>query len=327
MYRRNALRVIAAAATAVCVGLTPTAGLAQDFPSQPVRILVGFSAGSSTDVATRLVAEAMSESLGQRVIVENRPGAASNVATQAVAVAKPDGYTLLMGTVANTINTALDRSVDFKFPSDFAPVSTVGAVPMILVVHPDVAVESVEKLVDMAKGASEPMLYGSAGVGTAPHLSAELFASSTGIEITHVPYQGSGDAVRDLVDGRINLLFAPQSSALAQIQEGNLRPLASSLKARSGKLPEVPTLDETVVPGFDTSVWFGLFAPSETPKEVLAKLNGAVAAALQSDTVKQGFANSGIEPLGGTAQDLSDYVAREVESWTKVAADAEITVN
>lgn len=298
----------------------------ENFPSKPITILVGFSAGSSTDVASRLLADSMGEILGERVLVENRPGAASNVATQTVAEADADGYTLLMGTVANTINTGLKRDVSFDFPGDFTPVSTVGAVPMILVARADLGVSTIEELLAKMKESDDPLLYGSAGVGTAPHLSAELFASSTGTQVTHVPYKGSGDAVRDLAAGRIDFVFAPQSSALSAISEGSIVPLASSLLKRSSKLPDTPTVDETAVKGFDTSVWFGLVAPVGTPEPVIAKLNDAVQKALASEVVSKGFANSGIEKLGGTPAELSEYINTEVSNWAKVAEDANITV-
>ena len=330
-YRRLSHRLVGRglAATLAAVGLASAPASAQDaYPSGPVTILVGFSAGSSTDVAARLLAEELSDILGTRALVENRPGAASTIATQAVASAEPDGQTLLMGTVANTIGTALEREVDFAFPGDFAPIALVGAVPMIVTVHPDVEATDMAELVELARAEDgPPLLYGSAGVGTAPHLSAELFASSIGADMTHVPYQGSGDAVRDLSVGRIDLVFAPQSSAAGGIKEGTLRGLASTLSKRSAMFPDLPTVTEEAVEGFDTSVWFALMAPAGTPDEIVAELNAAVNSALESEGLRTGFAQSGIEALGGSTQELTSYIDREISNWSKVVEEAEITLD
>ncbi|MEX5728727.1 tripartite-type tricarboxylate transporter receptor subunit TctC [Rhodovulum iodosum] len=299
----------------------------EDYPSGPVTILVGFSAGSSTDVASRLLAAQLSEILGERVLVENRPGAASSIATQAVASANADGQTLLMATVANTIGTALGRDVAYDFPGDFAPVALVGAVPMIVTVHPDVKATSMEELIALARAGEPMLLYGSAGVGTAPHLSAELFASSVGAEMTHVPYQGSGDAVRDLAAGRIDLVFAPQSSAASGIEDGSLRGLASTLSQRSAMFPDLPTVSETAVEGFDTSVWFGLVAPAGTPDAIVDALADAVNTALETDAVRDGMASAGIQPLGGSPADMASYIDVEVGNWSDVVEAAGISLN
>ena len=309
------------------VGIVAQPAAAQDYPTASVRVLVGFTAGSSTDVAARLLAEALSEELGERVLVENRPGAASNIATQAVATSAADGYTLLMGTVANTISTALEREVDFDFPNDFSAISLVGAVPMILAVPSTSEAQTIEEFIEQARERSQPLLYGSAGVGTAPHLSAELFATSLEIEMVHVPYGGTGDAVRDLTEGRIDVMFAPQSSAIGPIGDDALRPLATSLSRRSGALPDVPTVAETAIGAFDTSVWFGLMAPAGTPEDVLTRLNEAVNAALESDELRSGYTNAGIEPLGGSVEEFDAYIAREIENWSVVVEAADITVD
>lgn len=313
---------------ACAFGVTTFQATAQGaYPSGPITIVVGFSAGSSTDVAARLLAAEMSEILGERVLVENRPGAASTIGTQAVASAEADGHTLLMGTVANTIGTALGREVEFAFPGDFAPVALVGAVPMIVTVHPDVEATTLAELVSLMQAGDPPMLYGSAGVGTAPHLSAELFASSVGAEMTHVPYQGSGDAVRDLIEGRIDLVFAPQSSAASGIQDGSLRGLASTLSRPSAMFPDLPTVAQDTVDGFDTSVWFALMAPAGTPDDVVGALNEAVNSALTADTVSQGMSTAGIEVLGGSSEDLAAYIDTEIANWSAVVASANITLN
>lgn len=309
------------------IGLQAPAQAQSTYPEGPITILVGFSAGSSTDVATRLLATQLSEILGERVLVENRPGAASSIASQAVASAKADGQTLLMATVANTIGTALGRDVAYEFPADFTPVALVGAVPMIVTVHPDVAASTLDELIVLAQASDPPLLYGSAGVGTAPHLSAELFASSVDATLTHVPYQGSGDAVRDLIAGRIDLVFAPQSSAVSGIRDGSLRGLAATLSQRSAMFPDLPTVAETAVEGFDTSVWFGLMAPAGTPEAVVEELAQAVNVALATEAVRKGMASSGIVPLGGSPADLSGYVDAEITNWSAVVEKAGISLN
>lgn len=320
------------AALMLSVGLAVAAPAAQPgaqeaYPSQPIRIVVGFSAGSSTDVASRIIAQELSESLGQRVVVENKPGAASNVATQTVAGADPDGYTLLMGTVANTINTALGRKVDFDFKADFAPIALVGAVPMILAVHPEVPADSIDALIALAKEKPGGLTYGSAGVGTAPHLSAELFAASVGAEMVHVPYNGSGEAAKDLVAGRIDLMFAPASSVVAQIDAGTLRGLATSLSRRAAAAPDLPTVAESGIAGFNTSVWFGLLAPAGTPDDIVSRLSGAVNDALATEAVADALRKVGIEPLGGSPDELAGYIDGEIASWSKVVEKAGIKVD
>lgn len=317
---------MAAVALAIVLSLAgASAVLAQDnYPSRPVHVVIGFSAGSSTDVAARIVAEQLGQVTGQRFIVENRPGASSNIATEYVTKAEADGYTLLMGTVANTINHLLRDDLNFNFVEDLIPIAQAGSLPNLLVVHPSVDVSNVEELIDYARQHPGALLYGSAGVGTAPHLSGELFNVMAGVDMVHVPYAGTGQAAADLVAGRIQLMFAPASSVIAQIQSGNLRALASTQLQRATIAPDLPTVDEAGLQGFDTGIWFGLLAPQGTPPSVVDTLADAVQTAVQSPSVTETFGRYGIEPLSGGPDVFSAQIASEVDKWAGVAAKVEL---
>ena len=307
---------------AALIAFMCAAAFAQAYPDKPIRMLVGFSTGSSTDVTARLLAEEMGKSLGQRVVVENKPGASSNLATQTAAGADPDGYTLLMATVANTINTAIGKGGEFDFPKDFKPIALVGAVPMILTVNPKLGVKSVDELKALAAKKPDGLLYGSPGPGTAPHLSAELFGAAVGAKLVHVPYSGTGQAAQDLVAGRIDMMFAPASSVIAQIKAGNLIGLATTLSKRAAIAPDLPTIAESGIADYNSSVWFGLMAPGKTPDAVVKTLADAVNAALKSEVILSAFGKQGIEALGGTPDELSQYIEAEISRWSGVAEQA-----
>jgi tripartite-type tricarboxylate transporter receptor subunit TctC len=295
---------------------------AQSYPSRPIHIVVGFAAGSSTDVATRILAEKLGEILGQRVVVENKPGAASNIATESVARAPKDGYTLLMGTVANTINTGLRSGLSFDFGKDLVPIALVATVPNILVVHPSTGVATVAELVALAKAKPDQITYGSAGVGTSPHLSGELFAQMAGLKLVHVPYTGSAQAVTDLIAGRTSMMFSPASSVLPHVEAGSLKALASTEKSRTEIAPHLPTVAEAGLPGFDTSVWFGLMAPAGTPPEIIDRLEKAVAEALRSEQVASALKRQGIDPLPGGPEAFAKHTEAETRKWGDVIRQA-----
>ena len=317
--KRWPMALVVAAAAA----LLATESRAQDaYPDRPVRIVVGFAAGSSTDVASRVLAEELSKAMGQRFIVENRPGASSNIATASVAKAAPDGYTLLMGTVANAINTAIKKDLSFDFGKDFKPIALVGTVPNILVVHPSVEARNVQELISLAKARPGALLYGSPGAGTSPHLSAELFKAMAGVEMAHIAYNGSSQAVQDLVAGRIHVMFSPASSVVAHVEAGTLRALASTGKTPASIMPDLPTVADSGLPGFDTSVWFGLLAPAGTPDAIIDKLVAAVTRAVRSDAVLEAFRPQGIEPLVGGPEEFARYIADETSKWADVAVKA-----
>lgn len=300
-----------------------TPAFAQDaYPSRPVRIIVGFGAGASADSAARIVAQKLGQLLGQQFVVENKPGAGSNIATEFVSQAPKDGYTLLMGTVANTINTTLAPQTRFDFARDFAPVTPLVVLPNILVVHPDVAAKSVAELIALAKAKPDGMSFASSGVGTSPHLSGELFNQMANVKIVHVPYPGSGQAVTDLLANRVQVMFSPAATVLQHVEKGSLRALASTQLKRTAAAPQLPTMDEAALKGFDTGLWFGLLAPAGTPKDVIDKLSKATNEALKSPDVSEALSKQGMDILGGTPEQFSTLIASETEKWAKVVKAA-----
>jgi len=301
-------------------GLASTAAAA-DYPDRPVRVIVGFGPGSSADVSARVVSEELSRILGQRFVVENRPGASSNTAALGVAKADADGYTLFLGSVANVINTSLKTSsVDLQ--KDLKPVALLCALPNILVVHPSVKATSVKELIALAKADANKLNYGSAGPGTSPHLSAELFKTMASVDMVHVPYTGTAQAAQDLIAGRLQLMFAPASTALPQIDAGNLRALAWSTATRGASLPQLPTVAEAGLPGFETALWFGIVAPADTPDAIRDRLAEAIGQAVKSEAVLKAFRTQGIEPLDGGPAAFARYIAAETARWADVAAKA-----
>jgi tripartite-type tricarboxylate transporter receptor subunit TctC len=316
------VRTVAALAALLC-GLLPLVAQAQgDYPSRPVRVLVGFGPGSSADLSARILAQRLSQTLGQQFVVENRAGAGSNIATEAVARAAKDGYTLFVGTVANTINVSLAPNTSFDFQKDLAPIALVSTLPNVLVVHPSTGARTVPELVALAKAKPGELSFASSGVGTSPHLSGELFNVMAGVKLVHVPYQGSAQAVTDLLAGRTAAMFSPASTVLQHVKEGKLTALASTQLKRAGSAPELPTMDEAGLKGFDTGVWFGLMAPAGTPKEIVDKLAQAVNEALKNDEVLARLHQQGIDPLGGTPDEFTRYIGSEVKKWADVASAA-----
>jgi tripartite-type tricarboxylate transporter receptor subunit TctC len=323
---KRSLRI--AALCAFTLGLAPAIAAAQTaYPAKPVKILVGFPAGSSADVTARILARKLGDNLGQQFIVENRPGAGSNIATEAVVRATADGYTLLMGTVANTINASLARNLPFNFATDLAPIALVSSVPNILVVHPSLGVSTVQELVALAKTKPGQIPYASSGNGTSPHLSGELFNLMAGVKLTHVPYKGSSQAMADLLAGRVPVMFSPASTALPHIQAGALKALAASGAQRAGILPKLPTIAESGLAGFDTAVWFGLLAPAATPHDIVERLSAAINQALAAADVKAQFVVQGIDPLGGTPVAFARYIGQETDKWSKLIRASGATVD
>lgn len=302
---------------------TATAAWSQaNYPGKPVKIVVGFTPGSVADIVARIVAQKLGTGLGQQFVVENRPGAGSNIAAEAVVRAPPDGYTLLMGSVANTINASLAKDLPFEFDKDLAPVAAVASVPNVLVVNPSVAARSVQELIAIAKANPGQLLFGSSGNGTSPHLSGELFSLMAGLKLVHVPYKGSPQAVADLLAGRVSIMFSPASTVLPHVRAGTLRALASSGMHRASAMPDLPTITESGLPGFETSVWLGLLAPAATPREIVERLNEETAQALAAADVRIQLAAQGIDPMGGTPQQFAAYIRQETEKWARVVQAA-----
>lgn len=301
----------------------PLTALSQaSYPAKPVRMVLGFPPGSAADVVGRIFAAKLGDGLRQSVVVDNRPGAGSNIAAESVARSPADGYTLFMGSVANTINASLYKSLPFDFGRDFAAVTGIASVPNLLVVHPSMPVRSVSELIAIAKARPNDILYGSSGNGTSPHLSAVLFSSMTGIRIVHVPYKGSPQAVTDLVAGRVQMMFAPASTALPFIRSGRLRALAASTARRPAIVPDLPTVAEAGVKGFETAIWFALYVPEATPKDIIGRLNGAAMQALADADLKQKFAVQGIDPIGGTVAQTAEFTRVELGKWARVVRES-----
>ena len=314
-----------AAALALCV-LAPTVPAggadAQDYPSRPVRIVVGFGPGASGDIAARVLAQNLGQILGQQFIVENRSGAGGNIATNYVAKAPKDGYTLLQGTVANTISAALTPNLPYDLIKDFVPVALFATVPNFVVVHPSVGARNIAELIALARGTPDGLAFGSAGVGSGSHFSGELFNVMAGIKLVHVPYPGTAQAVTDLLGGRVQVVFSPASSALQFVEEGRIIALASTGSKRAKIAPDLPTVAESGLPGYDTSGWFGLLAPVGVPRAVIERLAEATREAVLSRDVYGPLQQQGMEVEFGTSAEFAAYVAADMAKWTRAAAAA-----
>jgi tripartite-type tricarboxylate transporter receptor subunit TctC len=317
-----------AARAAIFVALAPALAWAQtSYPVKPVRMVIGFPAGSSTDVLGRVLARKLGDILGQQVIVDNKPGAGSNIAAELVAHSPGDGYTLLLGGVTNAVNVTLTPDVSFNPAKDLVPVALTATIPNILVVNPALGVSNVREFIALAKAKPGEITYGSAGNGTSPHLSGELFNLMAGTKLVHVPYKGSNQAVTDLLGGRISAMFSPASTVIPHIQSGKLKALASTTGQRPGIARDIPTVSESGLAGYDTAILFGLMAPGTTPADIVERIAGAVAQALASDDVKSQFAAQGIDPLKGGPAEYARFQAQEIEKWARVIRTAGIKAN
>ena len=301
----------------------PVVAQAEDrYPSRPVRIVVGFGPGAAADLTARVIAQRLSQTMGQQFFVENKPGGGSTVAAEQVARGPKDGYTLFIGTVANVINAVIDPGLGFDFARDFAPVTYTTSSPNILVVHPSTGVSDVKGLIALAKAKPGQVFFGSSGVGTSPHLSGELFNMMAGTQMVHVPYSGSAQAVTDLIAGRTQVMFSPASSVLPYVESGQLKALASSERERASAAPNLPTVAEAGLPGFDTSVWFGFVVPTGTPREIVDQLSHAINEALKSDDVVKQLHNAGLDIKGGTSEQFAAHIASETKKWDAVVKAA-----
>src|SRR6266513_2940303 len=281
---------------------------AQAYPNRPVRIIVGFGPGASGDIAARVLAQALGRLLGQQFIVENRSGAGSTIATGFVAHAPNDGYTLLQGTVANTINAVITPNLGFDFAKDFAPISLFTTLPNILVVHPSLGVRSLDEFIKLAREKPGQLSYGSAGVGGTSHFTGELFNVMAGTKLVHVPYPGTAQAATDLLGGRVQVMFSPASTVLQFIAEGRLVALASTTLNRASAAPQLPTIAESGIPGFDTAGWFGLLAPAGTDRDVIERLAAASTDAAKSPDVIDTMARQGFDMAGGTPEAFAAFI-------------------
>jgi tripartite-type tricarboxylate transporter receptor subunit TctC len=298
---------------------------AATYPAKTVRIIVGFSPGGSTDVTARIVAQKMSESWRQQVIVENRPGAGGNIGAEAVARAPADGYTLLLATTGvMAINHRLYRSLPYDALRDFAPVTQIGSLPLILIVHPSLPVRSVKELIVLAKAKPGQLSYASSGVGGATHMTAEVFRMMAGVDILHIPYKGSGQAMADLIGGQVPLAFDQITSSLPHVESGKLRALAVTSAKRFASVPRLPTMSEAGVPGYEAVSWNGLAAPAATPIEVVTRIQTEVARVVQLPDIKERFFRDGIEPVASTPEQFAAHIRAERAKWEKVVDAAGI---
>lgn len=305
---------VLACACAIVLSMSGHASAQSDYPTHPIRIVVGFAAGGATDVAARILASKMSEELGQTMIVENRPGASTTIAGEAVAKSDPDGYTLFMAGNANAVNAVAESKLPFDVLHDFAPIGIAVTSPSVLVAHPAAGIKSVADVIAAAKANPGQVMYASAGAAAVSHLAGELLSYDQGIKLTHVPYKGSTQAMTDVLAGRIPIMFAPISTALPHIRSGKLVALAVTFPQRLDDLPDTPTLAEAEVKNLDLSIWFGLVAPKGTPPDRLAKLGAAMGKTLTRDDVRKALSVQGIIPAIGQGPDaFSRRMQSEIE--------------
>ena len=298
---------------------------AQVYPSKPIRMIVAYPPGGGTDIVGRMLAQKLGETLGQGVVVENRGGASGNIGTEIAAHAAPDGYTILMGNVApNAINVSLFRNLPFDPVADFAPVSLVASTPNILVVHPSLRARTVKEVVALAKDEPGTLNFASAGVGSSSHLAGELFRVLAGAPIIHVPYKGAGPAMVDVLSGRVQLYFATLPAAMPHVKSGKLAPVALTSAGRSRALPDVPTIAESGVPGYEASTWYGLLAPARVPPGAVARLHQATVQILGDAAFREKLADQGFEPVGDSPEEFAAYIKSEIAKWGKVIRDADI---
>jgi len=302
---------------AVALACAAPAALAQAFPAKPIRLIVGFTPSGGVDINARLLGPKITEYLGQQVIIENRPGAGTNIANEYVAKSAPDGYTLLVNTAALAINLSLYKKVAYE-ARDFAPVSILSMSPNILVVHTSVPVKNVKEFIALAKSRPGQLNYSSSGSGTTQHLSGELFNLRTGIKMVHIPYRGTAPSLTALISGEVGLSFANIPAISAHVKAGRLRPLANLGPKRSDQLPLVPTMKEAGVPGVEVVVWYGVFAPAATPRDVVAKLADTIGRAARAPDMKQRLEDLGAEPVGNTPEEFSKLFREEVTRWAEV---------
>ena len=314
---------------AIAVLLMAGAAPAQDaFPNKPIRLVVPFAAGGSTDLVARVVAQAMGDRLGQQMVVENRGGAGGNLGATAVTEADPDGYTILMGTIAtHALSASLYAEPPFDPEKDFAPIVLLVTVPNVLTVNKDYPVKTVQELIARLKEHPGEEVYSSSGNGTPLHLSGQLLMSMTGTEMVHVPYKGSGPALVDAISGAVPINFDNLPSSTGHIKAGALRALAVTTKTRAAIFPDVPTMEEAGVPGYETNTWNALFAPAGTPPEAIAKLNEAANAALTDPAVKARLAEVGAETVGGTPEQLATHVSTEIARWRPIIKSANVKMD
>ena len=324
----RARRLLLATLAAASATLLPLPGAAQSYPTKPITMIVPFSAGGTTDILARIVGQALSTELGQSVIIDNRAGAGGNIGGQLAARAPADGYTLFMGTVGtHAINEALYKKMPFNPIKDFAPLSRVANVPNLLVAHPAQPFKTVPELIAYAKANPGKVNFGSSGSGSSIHLSGELFKSMAKVDMVHIPYKGSAPAVNDLLGNQIAIMFDNMPSAIQHVRAGKLRPIAVTTAKRSPELPDVPTIAESGVPGYEATSWFGLFAVAGTPAPIVTQLNKALVKVLNQPDVKAKIAAQGGEVVAETPEQFAAFIKAETAKWGKVVKESGASVD
>jgi len=313
-------------AIALAVAMSGGSALAQAWPSKPISLIVPFPAGGTTDVLARALGEKLSQSLGQPVIVESKPGAGATLGADYVAKSKPDGYTLLVGAVHHTIASSVYKKLPYDFQKDFAPITVIALVPNVLVVNASTPTKNVAELVALAKAQPGKLNYGSNGNGTAQHLIGTQFENVTGTDLVHVPYKGSGPLATDLLGNQITMSFDTVTPVLQHIKSGKLRALAVTTGKRSSALPDVPTLDEAGLKGFNIGTWFGVLAPVATPKDIVARLNAEMVKVIQSPEFRKRMEEIGAEPIGNSADQMAQQIKSETEKFAKLVKDAKVAI-
>jgi tripartite-type tricarboxylate transporter receptor subunit TctC len=324
----NSARFFAALGVLVSIVLLPTISWADDYPSRPVKMIVPFEPGGGNDLLARIIGEKLSESLHQPVIIENRPGAGTQIGAGLVARAIPDGYTLLSASLTTyALNPSLYKTLPYNPARDFAPISLTGRFAFLLVANPAFPANSLEQLIAMAKAAPNTIAFASAGPGSPHQMAMELLLNRAGVQMVHVPYKGASPALKDLFSGQVPVMMLDVATARESINAGMLKVLASASPERTAEFPDVPTVAEAGFPGYEASAWQGIVAPAKTPRAIIAKLNGLITAALADPAVKQRLQAAGIEPIQGTPEDFAAYMQSETVKWQEVIKAANISLN
>jgi tripartite-type tricarboxylate transporter receptor subunit TctC len=300
--------------------------VAQNYPSRPIRIVCPYVAGGGSDFVARTIALKLTETIGQSVVVDNRPGGGTNIGAELVARSAPDGYTIFLGGTPTAVNVTLYKKLPFDVLNDFAPITETTVAPNLLVVHPSLPVRTVKDLIALAKSRPGQLTYGSAGIASSNHLSGALFKTMAGIDIVHVPYKGGGAAVTDLLAGNISMYFSTTPSSMPHVRTGRLRALAVTSAKRSGIVPNIPTMAEAAVPGFEMSAWHALFAPAGTPPAVVKKLADEVVRALRQPDVRERLAAQGVDAIGTTPEELAAVVKENIAKYAKLVKAADIRI-
>jgi len=317
-------RLIIASLLMLLVGAASAQGR---YPTKPIRLVVGYTPGGSTDVAARIIAAKLQEALGQSVVVENKPGATSNIGSEYVAKSAPDGYTLLLGTITNATNMVVYKNLGYDTLRDLAPITQLTRSPSVLTVSPKFPAKDLQELIALAKRNPGKYAFASTGSGGSTHLAGELLKLRAGIDLIHVPYKGGAPALADLIGGQVQIGFQTALSAIPQLQSGQLRPIAVAANKRLAQLPNVPTMAEAGLPDFEVSSWNGLFAPARTAPEIIARLHRETVKALAAPDVREKLIAEGAEPVGSTPEEFRVYIRAEIEKWGRVVRAADIRVD